>query len=73
MNHKKREELFLVKVCVNQEACIGCGMCIDICPEVFKYNSDDKSEAAVQEVPSDLEDKAAEAKDVCPVDAIEIE
>ena len=62
-----------MKVCVNQESCIGCGMCIDICPEVFKYGSDDKSEAISPEVPSGLEEKAKEAKDVCPVDAIEIE
>ena len=34
-----------VAVPANEEACIGCGMCIDVCPEVFEYNDDSKSEA----------------------------
>lgn len=62
-----------MKVCVNQESCIGCGMCIDICPEAFKYNSEDKSEAISETVETGLEDKVLEARDVCPVDAIEAE
>lgn len=62
-----------MKAIVDQEACIGCGMCIDICPEVFAYNSEEKSEAVVDEVPDAEHEKAAEAKDICPVDAIEID
>ena len=62
-----------MKVRVDQEACIGCGMCIDICPEEFKYNEDDKSEAISQEVKSELQSKVSEAAEVCPVDAIQTE
>ena len=62
-----------MKVKVDQESCIGCGMCIDVCPKVFKYNDEDKSEPIMQEVPEDLKDKALEAKNVCPVDAIEVD
>lgn len=61
-----------MKVCVDQENCIGCGMCIDICPEGFKYNDENKSEAISEEVESGMEDKISEAADVCPVDAIEL-
>lgn len=63
-----------MKITVSQEGCIGCGMCIDICPEVFKYNDDFKSEIISEEIsekiPEELQSKAVEAKDACPVDAI---
>lgn len=62
-----------MKVKVDQENCIGCGMCIDICPKVFKYNDEGKSEPVSEEVPEDLKDKTLEAKNVCPVDAIEVD
>lgn len=65
---------FLMKINVNQEECIGCGMCIDICPEVFKYNDEFKSEVVSEEIskniPEDLKSKTVEAKEACPVDAI---
>ena len=62
-----------MKVCVNQENCIGCGMCIDVCPEAFEYNADSKSELKKGINLDVLEDKIKEAQSVCPVDAIEIE
>ncbi len=62
-----------MKAIVDQEACIGCGMCIDICPEVFAYDDNSKSETIVDEVPEASQDKSTEAKEICPVDAIKIE
>ena len=62
-----------MKAIVDQDACIGCGMCIDICPEIFKYNDEDKSESIVDEIPENLKDKADESVQVCPVEAITIE
>ncbi len=66
-----------MKVTVSQEGCIGCGMCIDICPEVFKYNDDFKSEvipeALSENMPEDLKAKIVESKEACPVDAIAAE
>ncbi len=59
-----------MKVTVDQEVCIGCGMCIDICPEVFRFNDDSKSEVISETIPEGLEAKTEEAKEVCPVDAI---
>ena len=62
-----------MKAIVDQDTCIGCGMCIDICPEIFKYNDEDKSESVLDEVPEDLKDKADEAAQICPVEAITLE
>lgn len=61
-----------MKVKVNQD-CIGCGMCIDICPEVFEYNDDGLSRAKSEEVSDSLKDSISEAQETCPVDAIEVE
>lgn len=62
-----------MKVTVDQEVCIGCGMCIDICPEVFKFNDDSKSEVIPEANLEDVKEKVEEAKEVCPVDAIVVE
>lgn len=62
-----------MKAIVDQDTCIGCGMCIDICPEIFKYNDEDKSESILDEIPDDLKDKADEAAQICPVEAITLE
>lgn len=28
---------------INQQDCIGCGACVEICPEVFAFNDDEES------------------------------
>ena len=62
-----------MKVKVNKDECISCGMCIDICPEVFSYDEEDKSQVTCEDVSNQLEEKVLEAKNSCPVDAIEAE
>lgn len=34
-----------MKAIVNQDTCIGCGLCISTVPEVFEVNADGKAEA----------------------------
>ena len=60
-----------MKAIVDQDICIGCGLCADTCPEVFEL-ADDKSQVKVNPVPPDAEDCAEEAADGCPVEAITI-
>jgi len=55
---------------VNQ-SCIGCGLCADTCPEVFSMNDNGMAAAIEEEVPATLLDVAAQAKEGCPVGAIE--
>ena len=59
-----------MKYKVNDE-CIGCGMCEATCPEVFSLTGEGVAKAIEDEVPADAEASAAEAKDSCPVGAIE--
>ncbi|HOF88824.1 MAG TPA: ferredoxin [Armatimonadota bacterium] len=62
-----------MKAVVDQDACISCGLCPEVCPEVFRMNDDDKAEAYVDPVPPGAEDAARDAADQCPVEAIAIE
>ena len=54
---------------VNQETCIGCGLCPSVCPEVFEM--DEKTNKAKVKPKANLKSKCIqEAIDSCPVNAI---
>ncbi len=61
-----------MKMKVNKE-CIGCGLCPEICPEVFLMQEDGFAKAVEDNVPKEFENSAKEAMDSCPVSAIETE
>jgi len=61
-----------MKVTVDEDTCIGCGLCAETCPEVFELK-DDKAVAKMEEVPEDLVDSCKEAAEECPVEAIHVE
>jgi ferredoxin len=55
-----------------EEGCIGCGLCAEICPEVFQMNEED-----IAEVISDADidshiDAVKQAAEECPVEVIKI-
>jgi ferredoxin len=60
-----------MKAHVDPDTCIGCGLCPEICPEVFEME-ESIARAKVEEVPDDVKDKCQEAADSCPVTAIHI-
>ena len=54
-----------------EDSCVGCGSCVEICPEVFELEgevADIKAEADIS-----LDDEIIEAAGSCPVDAIKYE
>ena len=61
-----------MKAKVDQDTCIGCDLCTQICPEVFKMEGD-KAAAYVAIVPKEFEGDCKKAADGCPVTAITIE
>lgn len=61
-----------MKAKVDPDICIGCTLCVQTCPEVFRMEGD-KAVASTALVPKDLESQAKQAADECPVTAIIIE
>lgn len=56
---------------VNKEKCIGCGYCTSVCPEIFEIGEDGKSQVKKDAHPEKYKDCIKEAKEGCPVGAIE--
>ncbi len=54
------------------EGCISCGLCVSICPEVFRMSDEGVSEVYAEPTP-DNEESAREAAEGCPVSVIVIE
>ena len=61
-----------MKAFVDQDGCIGCGLCADTCPEVFRMNDDGLAEA-YGEITPENQASAEEARDTCPSSVITIE
>jgi len=61
-----------MKAFIDEDTCIGCGLCPDLCPEVFKMQ-DDKAVVFTTPVPDNLQEKCRDAADQCPVSAILLE
>lgn len=53
------------------ENCIGCKVCVGICPEVFSMTEKGTAKAS-GDISGEQEDSVREAADSCPVDAIEL-
>ena len=54
---------------VDPDLCIGCGLCIDTCPDVFDWDGS-VATVTISPVPLASEGCALEAEDGCPTDAI---
>jgi ferredoxin len=56
-------------VYIDEEECIGCGSCEEVCPEVFKLEEDiEKAKVIMAE--GGPEDLIEEAMETCPVECI---
>ena len=62
-----------MKAKLDRSGCIGCGLCAETCPEVFRILDDGLAEAYREDVPEGAEDTAAEARDACPVSVISLD
>ncbi len=62
-----------MKAYVDREACISCGLCESLCPDVFELDEESISVVIVDEVPEDYESCAVEAQEQCPTNAIKVD
>ena len=61
-----------MKVRVDEDACVGDGTCVEVCPEVFEMRGD-LAVVKTDQVAGEHEEKCREAAESCPVEAIIIE
>ncbi len=61
-----------MKVKVNEELCVGCGLCVSTAPDIFEMK-EDKAVTKSETVTPENEEGCRQSKDECPVEAIIIE
>lgn len=62
-----------MKVKVNKNACIGCGACTAVCPEMFEFDDDGLAKVSSEEVKEENVQDVIDASEGCPTGAIETE
>ena len=60
-----------MEVMVDPDKCIACQSCVELCPDLFEC-PEDVAIVKVSSVPSELEECAKEAVDICPTEAISV-
>ena len=59
-----------MKVKISNDACIGCGACVSICPEIFNFNDDGFAEVLDVKIENENIEKVKDALESCPTQAI---
>jgi ferredoxin len=62
----------LMIAAVDQDTCVGCGLCAETCEAVFEM-ADNVARVIADQVPEEFEEDCREAAESCPVEAITIE
>ena len=62
-----------MKARIDRDGCIGCGLCVQTAPEVFRMSEDGLADVIGDEVPAGSEDSAVEAAENCPVGVIHLD
>jgi len=58
------------KITVDENACVGCGLCVNACPDVFELGDNNVAQVKANECAScNLHDIASQ----CPVNCITVE
>ena len=57
---------------IDQDGCIACGQCYDVCPEVFSAGDSGIAFVAQEQVPKGQEESARTAEQSCPTSVISL-
>jgi len=60
-----------MKLKINKNKCLGCGMCVNMCPEVFEFQNGKSSVKKDTELEKN-KDCIVQAAENCPIGAIKI-
>jgi len=61
-----------MKIVVDYDLCEANAVCMDVCPECFRVEDDDKLTILVERPPEKLRQKVEEAVRLCPRQAISL-
>ena len=64
-----KDEVMAPEVSINQEECLGCEACVELCPEIFGFDIDE-SKAYVIMAEGGEEECIEEAASSCPAGCI---
>jgi ferredoxin len=59
-----------MRVIVDEDLCLGCGICEGLAPEVFSMANEPFAEVLVDPVPAEYEEAVRQAVEECPEEAI---
>ena len=62
-----------MKVTLDHEGCIGCGLCVSVCPAVFRLAADGRAEVSDPPVSGEEQEMCRAAAQNCPVSVIAAE
>ena len=60
----------MAKITIDASTCVGCGLCEQLCPEIFKLGSDGIAQVKGSEC---SQHNLSEIAQQCPVEAIKVE
>lgn len=60
-----------MKIIVNKDRCLGCGMCVGINSDIFDFDDDGLAVANSDKINDENEAEVKEAMNSCPAAAIE--
>jgi ferredoxin len=58
-----------MRVRIDEEACVGDGVCVEVCPEIFEM-AGEIARVKMENVPDELQASCKQAADECVVEAI---
>jgi ferredoxin len=61
-----------MRVIVDEDLCLGCGICEGLAPEVFSMANEPFAEVLVDPVPEEFEEAVRQSAEECPEEAITI-
>jgi ferredoxin len=61
-----------MKVVVDPDTCLGCGICEGLAPDVFSLGAEPYAVVLLNPVPENLQEAVRDAADQCPEESITI-
>ena len=61
-----------MKATIDRDGCVSCGLCAEICPQVFAIDDDGRAKVIAQPQRGNVHE-AREAEASCPVQVISVE